>query len=91
MILTVPCCQHEFYSKISNPDMAAVTRHGILRERLAAISPTQSGAAAGVSGLLHRDYGIHSDRNTPKNLLIKGVRRGDRPLEPPPPLRSTAG
>ena len=37
VLLTVPCCQHEFYSKISNPDMTAVTRHGILRERLAAI------------------------------------------------------
>ena len=80
VLLTVPCCQHEFYSKISNPDMTAVTRHGILKERLAAI------LTDAVRGQLLESLGYTTGimefiqtEHTPKNLLIKGVRRGERP------------
>ena len=80
VLLTVPCCQHEFYSKISNPDMTAVTRHGILRERLAAI------LTDAVRGQLLESLGYTTGimefiqtEHTPKNLLIKAVRRGERP------------
>ena len=60
--------------------MAAVTRHGILRERLAAI------LTDAVRGQLLESLGYSTGimefiqtEHTPKNLLIKGVRRGDRP------------
>ena len=37
VILAVPCCQHEFAGQLAIGDLAAVHRHGILHERLAAL------------------------------------------------------
>lgn len=60
--------------------MTAVTRHGILRERLAAI------LTDAVRGQLLESLGYTTGimefiqtEHTPKNLLIKAVRRGERP------------
>ena len=36
-ILSVPCCQHELFSQISNSTQSAVLKHGILKDRLTAI------------------------------------------------------
>jgi SAM-dependent methyltransferase len=37
VILAVPCCQHELFSKISDEKQTALLRHGILRERLSSL------------------------------------------------------
>ena len=37
VILSVPCCQHELFSQLSNQSQAAILKHGILKDRFAAI------------------------------------------------------
>lgn len=34
VILSVPCCQHELFDKIDNPDLTPMLKHGIIKERL---------------------------------------------------------
>lgn len=37
VILSVPCCQHELFSQLANQSQAAILKHGILKDRFAAI------------------------------------------------------
>lgn len=37
VILSVPCCQHELFSQLSNQSQTALLKHGILKDRFAAI------------------------------------------------------
>lgn len=36
-ILSVPCCQHEFFKQIENKDNVNLLKHGILKEKMAAM------------------------------------------------------
>ena len=36
-ILSVPCCQHEFYNKIDNPVLEPMLSHGIIKEKLSSL------------------------------------------------------
>ncbi len=77
IILTVPCCQHELFSQISNPQMEPITRHGILKERLSAmITDTIRGQRMEACGYQVSIMEFISMEHTPKNILIKGVRQG---------------
>ena len=42
ILLTVPCCQHELFPKIKNDRMKVMLKHGIIKERFSACSPTAS-------------------------------------------------
>lgn len=37
VVLSVPCCQHELFSQLSNPSQMDILKHGILKDRFAAI------------------------------------------------------
>ena len=37
VILAVPCCHHEAYTQIKNETLAPILKHGILKERIAAL------------------------------------------------------
>lgn len=37
IILSVPCCQHEFYDKIQNPVLEPMLKHGIIKEKLSSL------------------------------------------------------
>jgi SAM-dependent methyltransferase len=37
VVLSVPCCQHELFSQLSNQSQTAILKHGILKDRFAAI------------------------------------------------------
>ncbi|MCR5621628.1 MAG: SAM-dependent methyltransferase [Treponema sp.] len=87
-ILSVPCCQHELNEQLTKaaplPDsspFASLTRHGILRERLAALATD----AVRAELLEQAGYRVQAMEfidmsHTPKNILIRAVkkREGDR-------------
>ncbi|HLJ12086.1 MAG TPA: SAM-dependent methyltransferase, partial [Planctomycetaceae bacterium] len=76
VILAAPCCQHELAKKIDSRELAPLLRHGILRERLAAL------ATDGLRSLVLEICGYSTQvlefidlEHTAKNLLIRAVRR----------------
>ena len=80
VILAVPCCQHEIYEKLPSRDTAnplrPLLKHGILRERMASLLTDALRAEA----LEREGYGVQvlefiDMEHTPKNLLIRAVRR----------------
>ncbi len=76
VILAVPCCQHELFSQIKCEPLNGLLRHGILKERFAAL------ATDAVRVQLLEVAGYHTQilefidmEHTPKNLLIRAVKR----------------
>ncbi|MGN0314031.1 MAG: class I SAM-dependent methyltransferase [Fusicatenibacter sp.] len=86
VILSVPCCQHELNGQIANELLFPVMDYGILKERMAAL------LTDGIRAKLLENAGYETQilefidmEHTPKNLLIRAVkkREGSRnlPLE----------
>lgn len=75
VILAVPCCQHELYSKIKQPLLAPLLKHGILKERFSALATDALRAlrleAAGYSVQVIE---FIDTEHTPKNLMLKAVK-----------------
>ncbi|MCG6155097.1 class I SAM-dependent methyltransferase [Rubinisphaera margarita] len=78
VILAVPCCQHELHHQLDSEDFAPVLKHGILRERLAALT-TDALRAQYLEMCGYRTQVIEfiDLEHTAKNLLIRAV-RGDQ-------------
>jgi hypothetical protein len=82
VILAVPCCQHELLEQIESATLAPVLRHGLLRERFA--SDLTDGVRALLLGLVGYDVQVLEFvelEHTPKNVLIRAVRRPGRNTE----------
>jgi SAM-dependent methyltransferase len=75
VILAVPCCQHAFYSKIKQPALAPILKHGILKERFAALA-TDAARAAHLenSGYAVKVIEFIDTEHTPKNLMLKAIK-----------------
>lgn len=76
VILSVPCCQHEFNKTISNDTLAPVFSFGIIKERTAALMTD------GLRGCLLNAAGYDTQilefidmEHTPKNLLIRATKK----------------
>lgn len=76
VIMSVPCCQHELNKQIENELFNPVLRYGILKERMAAL------ITDGIRAELLRENGYDTQilefidmEHTPKNLLIRAVRK----------------
>lgn len=74
VILAVPCCHHEAYTQIAQPDLAPILKHGILKERIAAL------VTDGLRAQLLEAYGYEVTvmefidmAHTPKNILIRAL------------------
>lgn len=80
VILAVPCCQHELATKLNpNPALAAITTHGILKERFAALATDALRAnLLELCGYQTQVVEFIDLEHTPKNLLIRAIRR-DQP------------
>jgi SAM-dependent methyltransferase len=77
VILTVPCCQHELFSKIQNNNLNLMIKHGIIKERLSSlVTDTIRGQLLEASGYSVNIMEFISFEHTPKNILIKAVRNG---------------
>ena len=78
IILSVPCCQHELYPQVQNDGLRPLLRHGILKERFAAMLTDALRAelleAAGYSCTVMEFIDME---HTPKNLMLRAVRRRD--------------
>ncbi|MCI9252283.1 MAG: SAM-dependent methyltransferase [Lachnospiraceae bacterium] len=76
VILSVPCCQHELNRQIYSEQLAPVLKHGLLKERIAALVTDglraelleQQGYAVQVLEFIDMEH-------TPKNILIRAVKR----------------
>jgi SAM-dependent methyltransferase len=78
-ILAVPCCQHELAGQIENAALAPLLRHGVLKERFAA--EVTDAVRAQLLGLVGYDVQLVEFvelEHTPKNVLIRAVRRPER-------------
>ncbi len=83
VILAVPCCQHEVAEQLEQPILAPLLRHGILRERFAALATDALRAEwLEASGYRTQVVEFIDLEHTPKNLLLRAVRRA----EPAPQL-----
>ncbi|MEX1098053.1 MAG: SAM-dependent methyltransferase, partial [Planctomycetales bacterium] len=76
VILAVPCCQHELARTIAAGELSPLLRHGILKERLAAL------ATDALRAEVLEQHGYRTQvvefidlEHTAKNLLIRAVRR----------------
>ena len=78
VILAVPCCQHELYGQVRADGLAPLLAHGILRERFAALATDAARAqlleAVGYDAQVVEFIDLE---HTPKNLLIRAVRKRD--------------
>jgi SAM-dependent methyltransferase len=79
VILAVPCCQHELFGLLAEETLPGLLRHGILKERFAALA-TDALRAALLEAVGYRTQIVEfiDLEHTPKNLLLRAV-RVDRP------------
>ena len=77
VILSVPCCQHEFNGQMENSLLRPVLQYGLIKERMAALYTDAIRAQV----LEYRGYRTQilefiDMEHTPKNILIRAVRQG---------------
>ncbi len=75
IILCTPCCQHELNSQLNCPELAFITEHSMLKQKLAAA------ATDALRAKMLEIYGYRvtvceliDPEETPKNLLIRAVK-----------------
>lgn len=78
VILSVPCCQHEFNAQIRSECLQPLLKYGILKERMAAL--VTDSVRAGI--LEEKGYEVQilefiDMEHTPKNLLIRAVKKAE--------------
>ena len=74
VILAVPCCHHEAYTQIENAALSPILKHGILKERIAAL--VTDGLRAQLLESCGYDVSVMEFidmAHTPKNILIKAL------------------
>lgn len=80
VILSVPCCQHEAFGQIRSGELAPLLGHGLLKERFAALA-TDAARTALLEAAGYRTQVLEfiDPEHTPKNLMIRAVRRKGSP------------
>ena len=79
VILSVPCCQHEANSMIESELLRPVLKYGILKERISAIFTDAIRAQElEKNGYQTQILEFIDMEHTPKNILLRAVRRGGR-------------
>jgi len=76
-ILSVPCCHHEFASKMTGDLLPPIQQHGILRERFAElVTDAYRAQMLEASGYKTQVVEFIDLEHTARNLLIRAIRRG---------------
>ncbi|MFA6983956.1 MAG: methyltransferase, partial [Sedimentibacter sp.] len=74
-ILSVPCCQHEFFNKIENEDLNPMLKHGLIKERMSSlITDSLRSLFLETKGYRVQLMEFISMEHTPKNILIRAVK-----------------
>ena len=79
IILSVPCCQHEFYDKIQNPVLEPMLKHGIIKEKLSSL--VTDSLRANVLEILGYEVQLLEFidmEHTPKNILIRAIKTDNK-------------
>jgi len=74
VILAVPCCHHEAYTQIQNDVLEPILKHGILKERIAAL--ITDGVRANLLESMGYKVGVIEFidmEHTPKNILLRAI------------------
>lgn len=83
VILCVPCCQHELYEQVQSTPLEPLLKHGILRERFAALATDAARAQLlEVVGYRAQIMEFIDLEHTPKNLLIRAIKLENRKKDP---------
>lgn len=77
VIMAVPCCQHELFKQIKCPPLAPLLKHGVLKERFAALATDALRAhRLEILGYKTQVFEFIDLEHTPKNLIIRAVLQG---------------
>ena len=77
VILAVPCCQHELNRQIQCDDLKPVLKYGIIKERMSAlITDALRADLLEQQGYETQILEFIDMEHTPKNLLIRAVKKG---------------
>lgn len=77
IILSVPCCQHEFYDKITSADLEPMLKHGLIKERVSSlVTDSLRGLFLETKGYKVQLMEFIAMEHTPKNILIRAVKTG---------------
>lgn len=80
VILAVPCCQHELYNQIQNKELHPLLKHGIIKERIAALTTDALRAQIlEILGYKTQILEFIDMEHTPKNLLIRAIKNPSKP------------
>lgn len=75
VILSVPCCQHEFFKQLDSPAQAPMLKHGILRDKLnSLVTDSLRGLALEALGYEVQMLEFIDMTHTPKNVLIRAFK-----------------
>jgi len=75
IILSVPCCQHEFYDKIENASLEPMLKHGLIRERVSSlVTDSLRSLFLETKGYRVQIMEFIAMEHTPKNILIRAVK-----------------
>lgn len=76
VILSVPCCQHELNKQIKNDILKPILQYGIIQERIASlVTDAYRAELLEAAGYKTQILEFIDMEHTPKNLLIRGVKK----------------
>lgn len=79
VILSVPCCQHELNRQIKNDILSPVLQYGLIKERMAAlVTDGLRAELLEIAGYKTQVLEFIDMEHTPKNILIRGVKRSGK-------------
>jgi SAM-dependent methyltransferase len=82
VILSVPCCQHEVNRQIASKELAVLLQYGIIKERMSAlITDALRASLLESEGYETNILEFIDMEHTPKNLLIRAVKKQDYPAQ----------